>query len=294
MEQLVQLLILGSLIGIVYALMALGLTLIFGVMRMVNFAHGEFYMLGSFAYALTAENLVGLPPYVALLTAPTAAFALGWLTHRTLLRAPPPFSRFRYADYMLIVTFALSIVLQNLAIVLSGGGYLKPPSLASGNLVIGSLNVSGDRLVAAGVALLLMAALWLFMRRSFVGRSWRAVTQSPLGAQVVGIDADGTSRLAFATAAALAGAAGGLLAPLYLVYPTNGVPALTQGFVVVILGGLGSIPGSLIGGLLVGVTNALGTGYLSSAYSGVYGFILMTIVLLWRPRGLFGERTRRF
>src|ERR1051325_10903053 len=101
MDQLIQLLIFGVLIGIIYALMALGLTLIFGVMRMVNFAHGEFYMVGSFVYALTAERLAGIPPYITVLSAPVAAFALGWVTHLVFLRPPPAFSRFRYGDYML-------------------------------------------------------------------------------------------------------------------------------------------------------------------------------------------------
>src|SRR2546429_73082 len=113
--------------------MALGLTLIFGVMRMVSFAHGEFYMLGSFAFTITALRLSNLPPPIALLSAPLAAFLVGWFAHRLLLGAPPVFSRFKYQEYMLIMTFGLSITLQNAAVILAAGGFFRPPSLVEGH-----------------------------------------------------------------------------------------------------------------------------------------------------------------
>ena len=154
--------------------------------------------------------------------------------------------------------------------------------------------LGADRFVAAAIAVLAAAGLWWMLRYTFTGRAWRARAQNPTGAAVVGIDAQHAHRSAFATSCGLAGLAGGALAPLTSVFPTSGVTPLLISFVVLVIGGLGSLPGALLGGLLVGVVTSLGVVYVSSAYSDVYAYVLMLAVLLIRPAGLFTRAARTY
>jgi branched-chain amino acid transport system permease protein len=154
------------------------------------------------------------------------------------------------------------------------------------------IRVSGDRVVGFGAAIALIAALLWVIRSTDTGRAWRALAQSRLGAQVVGVDVRALSNRAFAASGALAGASAALVAPILSVYPAGGDSALIKSFIAVIIGGLGSVPGSLIGGLLLGLVEALGAVYVSSAYTDAYGFLIMAFVLLLWPTGLFGRKVR--
>jgi branched-chain amino acid transport system permease protein len=281
----------GTVIGSALALMALGLTLIFGVMRTINFAHGGFYTLGGYAFVVAA-SVPHLPPFVALLAAPIIGAVGGWFLHWTLLRTRPTFSRFSYADYFLIVTFAVAILIENGSLLAFGADYRSPPSLWHSNVRLFGFTFGADRLVGLVGALVAALAVGLYMRLSLVGRSWRAIAQNRLGAEVVGIDVAKGSRSVFAVACALAGLAGGLLGPLYSVYPSSGITPLASSFTIIVLGGMGSVAGAVIGGLIVGIVDTLGVVYISSAYSGAYAFALMILILLIRPSGLFGQRGR--
>ncbi|MDA2986139.1 MAG: branched-chain amino acid ABC transporter permease [Actinomycetota bacterium] len=281
----------GLTIGSSLALTALGLVLIFGVMRTINFAHGEFYTLGGYAFVLAANSL-GLSPWLSILAAPIVGWVVGWVMHRVLLTVRPALSRFSYSDYFILITFAVATIMQSGWLVALGAGYRKPPSLLEVEFQFFGITVGGDRIAVVLGMVVVLIALTLYMRHSYTGRAWRALASNRLGAEVVGIDVVRESRSSFATAVAIAAFSGALLAPLLSVFPSVGNAALSTGFIIIVLGGMGSVPGAVIGGLLVGVVDTLGVVYISSAYSGIYGFLLMIVVLLVRPVGLFGTRVR--
>ena len=287
-----QAVVVGLLMGAVYGLMALCLALLFGVMRTINFAHGAMFTLGGYAFVVVSEA-TGIPSGFAVLAAPVAAFAVGWLVHASLL-SPHHGSDVRYTDYVLIVTFAVTIVMVNGATIVFGPQFRRPPSISPETIRLLDLALGADRFVAAATALLAAAALWVVLRHTFTGRAWRAMAQNPTGAAVVGIDEKRAHRSAFATASGLAGVAGGVLAPLTSVFPNSGVTPLLISFVVLVIGGLGSMAGALLGGLLVGVVTSLGVVYVSSAYSDIYAYVLMLAVLLIRPAGLLTRATRTY
>lgn len=274
--------------GSVYALMGLGLTLILGVMRIVNFAQGEFYMLGGYVAVLLISDL-SLPIFVALPVAMLVVFLFGMLVEQLLL-SPVHKQRVESAmEYSLITTFALSILLRQSAIVLFGPFYRKLPDYLSQAVRLGPVSVPGNIFIAMLVSALLILAVTLFIGRTWTGRAWRAIAQSLQGASIAGVRIDRQSRLVFGLSAALAAAAGAILAPITLIFPTVGSAPLIKGYMILAIGGLGSIPGSLIGGILIGVSETLGSVYVSSAYKDVYGFVLLMIFLIFRPRGLFGK-----
>ena len=292
MRLLVQTLTLGILLGGIYSLLAVGLSLVFGVLRLVNFAHGETAMLGSYAAFFAADKL-GAPVVLSLFVALVVGGVVGYLTNSLALR--PLYSRRieRPAEYAIIVTFMLSQVLMAAAVVAFGPTYRKGPGFWSRDLNIGGwVQVSGDRIVAFGAAVVFIALLMWIVYRTNLGAAWRALTQNALGARVVGIDVQRYANLAVATSGVLAAAGATLLAPLFFVYPTSGSLTLAKAFVIVVIGGLGSIEGTLLGGLTLGLVESFGATYLSSSYRDAYGFLLMILVLLLWPRGLFGKRER--
>ena len=286
-----QTLVLGVMIGGVYALMAVGLNLIFGVMRIANFAHGVLYMAGGYA-GFYASHALGTPFFVSVLLAMVAGAALGFAINAVLLRAVYRRRLERPSEFTLIVTFAVSLMGSSAATALFSPDYRRFSGPFPGILQLGPIHLAGDRVTAFATALLLCAALLWIVARTDVGRGWRALTQNTVGAAVVGIDVFRLANLAFATSGALAAAAGAVLVPLYLAYPTMGDAAVVKSFVIVVLGGLGSVAGSLVGGVILGVAEALGSVYLGSGFADVYGFAIMLLVLLFMPEGLFGARER--
>lgn len=292
MQGILQTLILGTAIGGVYALMGVGLNLIFGVMRVANFAHGAFYMAGGYA-AYFVTRATGAPMPVAVLGAMIAGAAFGYLVNALLLW-PVYRSRIeRPSEFTLIVTFALSLMATSAATVFLSPNYRKFDGMWPDTLTLfGLVSLSGDRLVAFAAALVLLGALLWLVYFTDLGRGWRALTQNRMGADVVGVDTFRLANYAFATSGALAAAAGAVLVPLYLAYPTMGETVIVKSFVIVVLGGLGSIAGSLAGGFILGWAEAFGSVYIGSGYTDIYGLAIMLLVLFFQPRGLFGSLER--
>ena len=285
MDLFAQLLANGVITGATYALIAIGLTLIFGMMRVVNFAHGEFYMLGAYV-AMSAASTLGLGYFLALPIAVAAVAILGFIFERLFLKP------LRNADILTtaLVTIGLSIFLQNTALVIWGPkpGQIVDP-FNGGTLSFGDIDVTKIRLFALFVAVAAMAVLGLAIKYSKFGRMMRATFQDRDAAALQGIDVDRVFSLSFVIGAGLAACAGGLLSAVFVVSPDMGNMANLKSFAVVILGGLGNIPGAVAGGFLLGLAESFGAGYVSAGYKDGISFLLLIIVLLIRPYGLFGH-----
>jgi len=292
---LIDLTVNGLIIGLFYALMAIGLSLIFGILRIVNFAHGEFYMIGAYAYTLIAL-FFGISPWLTLPCAFIAGMALGWATERLLMR--PLYSGYASwgvmkDEYAVIITFALSLLLINLVDkVIGPNGYRGPSLVATARVEIGPFMASGHRLMAAGIALLVLIAVGLFVRYSYWGRQIQAVAQNRLGASLAGIDTAKASSIVFALSGGLAALAGALLSPIINATPDVGAFPAVKSYVIVVLGGMGSIPGAAVASLILGVLESFGAVYISYGYRDTFGLVILILVLLFRPHGLFGERSR--
>ena len=282
----------GVVIGVLYGLMALGITFIYSIMKMINWGMGEFYMIGSYVqYVLLATLLGPHLWYVALPLAMGTVFLLGMVTQRFVLR--PMFVGVieRRDEYATIVTIAMMVFFRNLAIVLGGPNQFAPKDYAKPVTLL-TLPISGNRFVALIATLILLGLFFLVIRKTWVGRALRGAAQNRVGIQTAGIDVLRLDMVAFGVGVSLAAAAGALLAPDFLVYPENGSISTFKGFEIIVIGGLGSILGSIVGGVLLGVIEALGSVFLSAAYKDLYGFALLIALLLFRPSGLFGERER--
>ena len=287
-----QYLLSGIVIGIIYSLMALGITFIYGIMKMINWSMGEFYMIGSYVqYALLASVLGWDRWYLALPLSMASVFVLGVVVQRFLLRPMYVGGIERRDEYATIITIALMVLFRNLAIVLGGPNQYSPKDYAKPTTLL-TLPISGNRVVALVGALVLLALFYVLTRRTWLGRAFRGAAQNRVGIQTAGVDVLRLDMLAFGVGVALAAAAGALLAPDFLVYPENGAISTFKGFEIIVIGGLGSIMGSVVGGLLLGVIEALGSVFLSPAYKDLYGFVLLIALLAVRPTGLFGERER--
>ncbi|MGC8787215.1 MAG: branched-chain amino acid ABC transporter permease [Anaerolineae bacterium] len=277
----------GLIIGNIYGLMALGLTLILGVMKIVNFAHGEFYMLGGYAAYICSIKL-GLGPVAGILGAIIAVFFIGLFVERTLLTPFYSGKLERPSDYALLMTFSLSVFLMNVVIPIFGPYQKASAPLAQGSVNFGIVSVGATRVIASLVAILLMALLLLLLSKTRLGIALRAIAQDRDAAAICGIDVHRMNPVAFGIGTAMAAAAGALLAPTFLVYPASGSLAASKANAILVLGGMGSVKGAIIGALLLGVLESLGVLFLSPGYRDVYGFLVIVLVLLIKPTGLFG------
>jgi branched-chain amino acid transport system permease protein len=290
-----DLLINGLIIGVFYALMAIGLSLIFGILKIVNFAHGEFYMVGAYVYTLTAL-FFSLSPWLALPLAFAAGTLVGLVVERLLMR--PLYAGYSSwslmrDEYAVIVTFALSILMINVVDKFVGPYGFRGPALVSiPRIYIGPVIVSGHRLFAMLAATVVIVVTLLVVRYSYWGRQIRAVAQNRLGASLAGIHPAWVSAIVFALAGGLAALSGALLANIFNPTPDVGVFPASKSYVIIVLGGMGSIPGAIVGSLLLGVIESFGGVYVSYQYRDAFGLILLILVLLLRPRGLFGEKSR--
>jgi branched-chain amino acid transport system permease protein len=286
MRDLAQLVTSTVLLGGVYALIAVGLTLVFGVMRVVNFAHGEFLMLGMYLTFWTFA-LLGLDPYVALVVALPLLVLVGWLSYRLVMRGVVHASH----NVQIFTTVGLSIVLQNAALVLWTGDFrFVRAAHYSTVLRLGGAAFNVGQVVAFAVAVALTAALFAFMKWSYTGRVMRATAQDREAAAVMGIDTDRVYAATWTIGIACVGVAGVLLAPLYPVYPTAGVQFVLIAYVVVVLGGLGDMPGAVLGSLIVAAVEVVGSYVVGTAWKEVLYFLLFIGILVVRPAGLFGQR----
>lgn len=291
----VDLLINGLIIGLFYALMAVGLTLVFGILKVVNFAHGEFYMVGAYTYTFAALKL-GVGPWFALPLAFAAGALVGWLTERTLMR--PLYTGYTSwglmrDEYSVVVTFALSLLLINLVDKVVGPYSQRGPALVDiPRMALGPVMLSGHKLIATAVAAATIVGLALLIRYSSWGRQIRAVAQNRLGASLAGIDTARASSLIFTLSGALAALSGALLAPIINASPDVGAFPAIKSYVIVVLGGMGSLPGSIVASLMLGVLEGFGAVYISYDYRDTFGLVILMLVLIFRPQGLFGEKGR--
>jgi branched-chain amino acid transport system permease protein len=291
----VDLFVNGLIVGLFYALMAVGLAMIFGVLKIVNFAHGEFYMIGAYTYVLAALKL-GVSPWLALPLAAVAGGAIGWLVERTLMR--PLYAGYASwsimkDEYAVVVTFGLSLLLINVVDKVVGPYPYRGPTLTeSSRFAFGPVMLNGQKLIAAAVSAALLVGLALFIKRSLWGRQIQAVAQNRLGASLAGIDATRTTSLIFVISGVLAALSGALLAPLINPSPDVGAFPAIKSYVIVVLGGMGSVWGAMLASLLLGVLESFLAVYLSYDYRDAFGLLILILVLLFRPQGLLGERGR--
>jgi branched-chain amino acid transport system permease protein len=277
-------LVTGIALGALYALLAIGLSLIFGMLTVVNFAHGAFYMVGAFlgVYFLSLTGNF----WLSLLLTPLAVGALGLLTERFLVR--PLYGR--GIDYPLLLTFGLSYVLieaMRVAFGIEGLPSTTPESLRGAvNLGIGYFPKYRLFLIAATA--LIIGALWLFIEKTRYGLIIRAGSRDPEIVRVLGVDVSKIWLMVFGIGTAIAGLSGILASPTRAVNPEMGIPILAESFVVTVVGGMGSLPGAVVAGLLVGVVFSL-TALLAPDYAELSIFVLMAVVLLIRPQGFFGK-----
>ena len=284
MADLGNILAVGILLGGIYALVSVGLNLIFGVIRVVNFAQGEFVMLGMYG-TYAAYSVLHLDPYLALIVVLPALFILGAVVQRLVLaplRTEPTMQIF--------ATFGLLMLLENLVLAATGGtAYSVTSPVSQTSVDIFGVQVGMVRLIALAAATAVAAALGLFLQRSMLGRAIRAVAQDRSAARLMGIDVDRIYMLTFGIGAALAGLAGCLLTPIYSLSPQIGTSFVLPAFAVVVLGGLGSVLGAYVGGFIVGLTEAFAGYYLDPSLKYAVLFGVFIIVLIIRPSGLFGQ-----
>jgi branched-chain amino acid transport system permease protein len=283
-----QLLLNGIVIGVIYALVAMGLSLIFGVLEIVNFAHGEFYMLGAMlAYFLTMNARLGYWPTILVVTA--VAVGLGYVLYEALLGS----LQGEGFERSILLTLGLSMVLQNGAVfVFTTTPKMIQTRYSYSNVSLGDLRVPVMRLVALGLGLLAFGALYLILYRTRVGKAMRGVAQNRDAALMVGIDPRAVSRLAVAIGVGLSGLAGAALAPVYAVHPLMGFSFVFKAFAIIIIGGLGNVAGAAIAAVGLGVLESVVGGFFPLVMVDALAFTSMIAILLLRPQGLFGRGVR--
>lgn len=286
LEQIVN----GLVLGAVYALVGAGLALVYGTMRILNLAQGEFFMLGGYAtYVLVGE--LGLHPLLGIPAAVLLAAAAAGVVQR--LAVAPLQQREGWEFSTIALTLGVSIVLQNLAFHIWGERFKTVDYFIEGSLRLGSFRMPWQRLLILGASLLLIAAAAVLLKHTRFGRSLRATAQDAEAARVVGVDTARIHAFTFVIAGGLGAFAAALLSPLASVNPWMGTPFMLKAFVVVVLGGLGSFPGAIVGGFLLGIVESLGLSVTSSEWRDVISFSLLIVILWVRPSGLFGTTARR-
>jgi branched-chain amino acid transport system permease protein len=302
LDILLQQIVNGLVQGSVYALVALGYTMVYGILGLINFAHGEVVMVGAMVALTASQTLIalGAPPllalFLSLLAAMAACMALGYgierLAYRPLRNAP------RLAP--LITAIGVSIVLQNLAMIIWGRGYLTFPALLpNASHTLGGAVINEVQIIIVLVALMVMAALLLLVHRTKLGRAMRAVAENPSAATLMGVDINAVIGITFMTGSALAALAGVMVSTNYsIVHYAMGAILGLKAFTAAVLGGIGNLRGAMLGGLLLGLIESLGAGYIGdlsggffgSNYQDVFAFFVLIAVLIFRPSGLLGER----
>ena len=288
MDQLLQHLVNGLVLGGTYALLGIGLTLIFGLMNVVNFAHGEFYTLGAYV-TFAALTLADLNFFAALGLAIVCGLVVGAVTEFVLVR---PLRR-ESIDTVMLVMIGVWIAMQNSELLVWGGVAKSiPHPFSTTPLTLGGVSLAPLRLFVLVAALGLIVGAHLLIHRTRLGRAMRATFQDADTAALMGVRIRRIYTATFAIGSGLAAAAGALLGPIFIAYPSMGDLASLKAFSVVILGGLGNIAGATVGGLVLGVAEELGAGYVSSGYRDAVGFVIIIAVLLLRPSGLIARAER--
>jgi branched-chain amino acid transport system permease protein len=276
----------GLLTGLVYGLMALGLSVIFGVVRVVNFAHGEMMTVAMYI-AVVLFSAFKLDPLVMMVPIAAVLFAFGYVMQAALIN--PFISRPEHSQFMLLV--AVGLILVNVLLIIFGPDAQNvQTSYSLDSFLLGSLIIDATKAYAGAAAISFAAALFAFFRFSDTGKAIRACADNHTGALVVGLDVKRLYALTFGLGAACVGAAGAMLVLLFDVTPALGPAYTLLAFIIVITGGLGSMPGALIGGVLIGLTEALAGLFFTPSAKSMFSFGLLVLVLLFRPQGIMGKR----
>lgn len=283
---LAQTVVNGLMVGMIYVLMAIGFTLVFGIMRIVNFAHGEFYMVGAFLFAFLYGSY-DLPFAISLVGAIGGTAVLGLIVERLV------FSHLRSDELNgMIASLGVALIMQNSALLLWGPSPRSVPSVVSGVVTLGPIVFPASRLVVIAGSAVAVLLLYALVTHTQVGRAMRAVAQDPEIALVQGIRVGRIFPFAFVLGICLAALAGALIAPVLSVSPFIGLPPTLKAFVIVVIGGLGSVPGAVAGGLLIGLIESFAGTFVSAASAEILQFLVVIgVVLLW-PQGLLGRRER--
>jgi len=284
-----QVIINGMLIGGIYALVSLGLTLIFGVMRIINFAHGEFLMLAMYA-TFWLFQLYGVDPYLGMIIVVPLMFVLGMGAYRIIIQPIIDASEMTHV----FATLGLNLSLQGIALYFWHGDFRAIRTSYSSKLInLGPLYISVPRLVILLSAIATILLLFLFLRKTYTGKAIRASAQNRVAAQLMGVNLSKIYMICFGIGIAIVGVTGAVLMPIYEVFPSIGSLFALVAFVVVVLGGLGNLAGALVGGLIIGLVESASGVFIAPALKeGVY-FIIFVAILLLRPTGIFGKAVIR-
>jgi branched-chain amino acid transport system permease protein len=277
----------GLVLGCMYAAVASGLTLIWGTMKMLNFAHGEFYMLGGYVlyFALTA---FGVPPSVSLFLAVAIVFILGVLVEKAVIH--PLLDRPGWELSPLVITVGISIFLQNFALKIWGERFKNVPYFLDGTLDFFGIRMAYQRMIIFIVTAVVMLGFWAFIKKAKFGIGLRATSQDRDAATLMGVNTKRIYTITFGMSCAMAALAAALLAPIFSINPWMGHAALLKGFITVVLGGLGSFEGAILGGMILGTAESVSVIILSSEWKDVVAFAIFILVLIIRPSGLFGTK----
>ncbi len=279
-----EILIYGAVTSAIYAMLAVGFTLIFGVARVLNLAHGSFYALGAYGtYVLT--SLVGLPLWLAALLAIAGVSVFGVVVEKALIRP------LRYSQLgVLMITLAVSLVVEQALFLIFGSEYRNVPAFIDTKVSIGGVDVAGQRLLTLVVAVVAIGALYLFIQRTRLGSAILAISQDAEAAKYMGIPSDRIFSLVMAISAALAALAGVLAGPFLSVQPSMHLLPIVKAFAIVIVGGLGSIPGSILAALMLGYAETLVAYLISTSWTEIVSVLATLLTLVFRPAGIFGKR----
>ncbi len=284
MELFIQQLINGLTLGSVYILVGIGLTLVFGILHIPNFAHGALYMLGGYVTFMGMTSL-GLHYILAIILSMIVVALLAVLMERGVfhhLRNAPPI-------HDKIAAIGIMLFLEALVLLIWGSEYRNMNTPYGGTIKMASVTITTQRILIIAVSIAVVLILYWFLKKTMVGASIIAMAQNREGAFLVGINANKVAMMTFAISGALAAIAASLSTPINLLFPAMGHLVIMKAFIIVIIGGMGSIPGAIFGGFLLGITESLGATYISNDYKDLIAFFLLVIIMTWKPKGLFAK-----
>ncbi len=288
MTEFVQTIVLGLLIGGTYALLASGLTLIFGVMGVINIAHGSFLILAAFiTYSIWTAT--GLDPLVSVVFTTPMMFVFGWLLYRGTVEHV----RGAHVSASVLLTFALALVLEGaMGLIWGNTSHSVRPSYVNDSFTIGEIFLPRAQVYGGALAIVVLAALYVILTRTWLGRAIRASAANPQGAALVGVNVSAVAALTFGVGVAAAGAGGSIVSVLYPFLPGSHYQWIARLLGIIVLGGMGSLPGAVVGALLLGIAETMTVTYISPAWATAVPYLFIFVVLLVRPQGLMGARLR--